>query len=89
MTALRPAPGEVRVPCTRPAGELIPPDAAPLKRWPSMGWATAGRRASFALAAAVPLAFLGLFFVWPVVAMLVRGLTDAAGALDLANGDSA
>lgn len=84
MTALRPAPGEVRVPRTRPAGELIPPDAAPLKRRPSMGWATAGRRASFVLAAAVPLAFLGLFFVWPVVAMLVRGLTDAAGALDLA-----
>ncbi|MBD9699165.1 iron ABC transporter permease [Flavimobilis sp. GY10621] len=84
MTALRPVPGEVRVPRTRPAGELIPPDAAPLERWPSLGWATAGRRASFALAAAVPLAFLGLFFVWPVVAMLVRGLTDAAGALDLA-----
>lgn len=84
MTALRPAPGEVRVPRTRPAGELIPPGAAPLKRRPSMGWATAGRRASFVLAAAVPLAFLGLFFLWPVVAMLVRGLTDAAGALDLA-----
>lgn len=84
MTALRPAPGEVRVPRTRPAGELIPPGAAPLKRRPSTGWATAGRRASFVLAAAVPLAFLGLFFVWPVVAMLVRGLTDAAGALDLA-----
>ncbi|WP_102509614.1 ABC transporter permease [Sanguibacter massiliensis] len=84
MTALRPVPGEVRVPRTRPAGEFIPPDAAPLERRSSTGWATAGRRASFALAAAVPLAFLGLFFVWPVVAMLVRGLTDAAGALDLA-----
>ena len=84
MTALRPAPGEVRVPRTDFTGPPAVPGVAPLKRRAGIGWATAGRRASYALAAAVPLVFLGLFFAWPVVAMLTRGLTDAAGAFDLA-----
>lgn len=33
-------------------------------------------RAAWAVATLLPLIFLGLFFVWPVAAMLVRGLTD-------------
>ena len=84
MTALRPAPDELRVPRADAVG--VPPGRlpAPKQQRTRTGRAAAGRRASFALAAAVPLAFLGLFFVWPVAAMLARGLTDAAGALDLA-----
>ena len=40
------------------------------------------RRASWALAVAVPVAFLGIFFVWPVGALVGRGFW-ADGTLDL------
>ncbi|HZL01882.1 MAG TPA: iron ABC transporter permease, partial [Cellulomonas sp.] len=41
-----------------------------------------GRGAALALAAALPLAFLGVFFAWPVATLVARGfVTD--GALDL------
>lgn len=38
------------------------------------GWSSALGRLGRALLVAVPLAFLGIFFVWPVVAILLRGL---------------
>ncbi|MGP7959478.1 ABC transporter permease [Sanguibacter sp. A247] len=85
MTTLRSASDDVRVPRTAPLGEPpAPAVVVPLARRRGLGAAKAGRRASWALAAAVPLIFLGLFFAWPVVAMLVRGLTSPAGGLDLA-----
>jgi thiamine transport system permease protein len=33
--------------------------------------------------AAPPVAFLAVFFVWPVVTLIARGFTDAAGGVDL------
>ena len=42
----------------------------------------AGRRAGDSLLVAIPVVFLGVFFVWPVVAILGRGLAPG-GALDL------
>jgi thiamine transport system permease protein len=42
-----------------------------------------GRRSLTLALAALPLAFLGVFFVWPVASILVRGLAPN-GALDLA-----
>lgn len=38
-------------------------------------------RVSIALAALIPASFLILFFVWPVGAMLVRGIGDSSGGL--------
>ncbi|WP_435737295.1 ABC transporter permease [Cellulosimicrobium sp. PMB13] len=35
------------------------------------------------VAAAVPLAFLGVFFVWPVVSLVARGFVGSDGGLDL------
>ncbi len=43
---------------------------------------TARRYLAWGLAAGVPLVFLAVFFVWPVVAMVGRGFVDA-GRLDL------
>jgi thiamine transport system permease protein len=42
-----------------------------------------GRRSLTLALAALPLAFLGVFFLWPVASILVRGLAPN-GALDLA-----
>src|SRR5690625_6126270 len=39
-------------------------------------------RIRWAAALAIILAFLIIFFAWPVSAMLLRGITDDAGALD-------
>lgn len=39
--------------------------------------------AGWGLALAIPAFFLGLFFIWPVGAMLVRGFIDSAGNLDV------
>ena len=47
-------------------------------RAPRVGWARVGR----ALLVSAPLAFLGIFFVWPVVAILGRGFM-VRGSLDL------
>lgn len=45
-------------------------------------WATASQLLWWGMAAAVPLAFLGVFFAWPTAAIVARGfVTD--GALDL------
>lgn len=44
--------------------------------------ARAGGAAAWALAAALPLGFLVLFFAWPVAALILTGLTDR-GRLDL------
>lgn len=44
--------------------------------------ATAGERIGWTLAVAAPLAFLGVFFAWPVLTLLARGLAPD-GALDL------
>ncbi|MCL1900203.1 MAG: iron ABC transporter permease [Promicromonosporaceae bacterium] len=38
--------------------------------------------AAWTLAAALPLLFLGVFFAWPVVALIARGFTGEAGAAD-------
>src|SRR5690625_6264646 len=40
-------------------------------------------RIRWAAALAIILAFLLIFFAWPVGAMLLRGITNDAGALDL------
>src|SRR5690625_402034 len=40
-------------------------------------------RIRWAAALAIILAFLLIFFAWPVGAMLLRGITDDAGALDV------
>ncbi|WP_372469995.1 ABC transporter permease [Cellulosimicrobium marinum] len=45
-------------------------------------WGGIGRGVAWGVAAAVPLAFLGVFFAWPVVALVARGFV-ADGALDL------
>jgi len=42
-----------------------------------------GRGLLWGAAAAVPLAFLGVFFAWPVVALVARGFTGPDGGLDL------
>src|SRR5690625_3521096 len=39
-------------------------------------------RLGWGAAVAVILTFLTIFFAWPVGAMLIRGITDDAGALD-------
>ncbi|WP_246227386.1 ABC transporter permease [Propioniciclava coleopterorum] len=38
-----------------------------------------GRRLGWTLAAAVPLAFLGVFFAWPVATLVARGFLDDGG----------
>ena len=43
---------------------------------------TAGQRAGWALAVALPLAFLGVLFAWPVATLVARGLAPD-GVLDL------
>ena len=43
----------------------------------------ATRVAVWALAIAIPLLFLGLFFAWPTVTLVARGFTDASGSADL------
>ncbi|WP_431836118.1 ABC transporter permease [Cellulomonas sp. Y8] len=53
----------------------------PPLRAPSRGWAL-GRAGAWALAAAVPLVFLGTFFAWPVLSLVGRGFLPD-GALDL------
>lgn len=45
-------------------------------------WGSLGRRVLLAAAVAVVLAFLGYFFVWPVIAIMARGLVPD-GSLDL------
>ncbi|MGO3814646.1 MAG: ABC transporter permease, partial [Cellulosimicrobium funkei] len=42
-----------------------------------------GRGVLWGLAAAVPLAFLGVFFAWPVVTLVARGFVGDDGGLDL------
>ncbi|GGI05061.1 ABC transporter permease [Isoptericola cucumis] len=62
-----------------------------MRRRRSAGWERPGRawpgRLGWAAAVAVPLAFLGVFFAWPVVALVVQGFfaDDGAGGrvLDL------
>ncbi|MDR2454897.1 MAG: ABC transporter permease subunit, partial [Bifidobacteriaceae bacterium] len=45
-------------------------------------WEAAGRRAGLAALAALPAAFLALFFIWPVATLVGQGFS-AGGALDL------
>jgi thiamine transport system permease protein len=73
-TTTRPSPSGTR----RPGASARP--AAPL-RPPARAWAV-GRGAAWALAAGVPLVFLGVFFAWPVLALVGRGFVPD-GALDL------
>jgi thiamine transport system permease protein len=42
-----------------------------------------GRGAAWALAAGVPLLFLGVFFAWPVLALVGRGFLGEPGGVDL------
>ena len=66
-----PAPGPPRA---APASPSPVRRAAAPRRWPGwLGWA---------VAAGVPLAFLGVFFAWPVLSLVGRGFVPA-GALDL------
>jgi thiamine transport system permease protein len=58
-----------------------PDDVVP-ERWKRAAGPT-GRALVWTVVAAVPLAFLAVFFLWPVGSMLARGMTDAAGQLDL------
>lgn len=76
-TTTRPSPAGTRRPGTpaRPG-----PDRPPL-RPPARAWAV-GRGAAWAVAAAVPLVFLGVFFAWPVLALVGRGFVPD-GSLDL------
>lgn len=66
-------PGAIEPGGVRPVGGRIRP--------PVRGWAV-GRGLAWTLAAAVPLAFLGVFFAWPVLTLVARGFV-ADGALDL------
>ena len=76
-TTTRPSPAGTR----RPGAPARPgPDRPPL-RPPARAWAV-GRGAAWAVAAAVPLVFLGVFFAWPVLALVGRGFVPD-GALDL------
>ncbi len=47
------------------------------------GWSRARRGLLWGVAAAVPLVFLGVFFAWPVVALVARGFVGPEGGLDL------
>lgn len=47
-----------------------------------VGWDRVGRGVLWGVAAAVPLAFLGVFFAWPVATLVARGFV-VDGALDL------
>jgi thiamine transport system permease protein len=76
-TTTRPSPPGTRRPGTPARPE---PAGSPL-RPPARAWAV-GRGAAWALAAAVPLVFLGVFFAWPVLALVGRGFVPD-GALDL------
>lgn len=65
-----------------PPGVPAPPPAAPTAPTaPGRGWAVA-RGTAWAVAAAVPLLFLGVFFAWPVLTLVGRGLV-VDGSLDL------
>ncbi|WP_454050202.1 ABC transporter permease [Cellulomonas sp. Marseille-Q8402] len=74
-TTTRPSPSG-----TRRTGTAARPGPGPL-RPPAPGWAV-GRAAAWTVAAAVPLVFLGVFFAWPVLALVGRGFVPD-GALDL------
>jgi thiamine transport system permease protein len=50
---------------------------------PRRGAGTLGRGAAWALAAGVPLLFLGVFFAWPVLALVGRGFLGESGGVDL------
>ena len=76
-TTTRPSPPGTR----RPGTPARPEPAGPPLRPPARAWAV-GRGAAWALAAAVPLVFLGVFFAWPVLALVGRGFVPD-GALDL------
>jgi thiamine transport system permease protein len=76
-TTTRPAPPGTR----RPGTPARPRPAGPPLRPPARAWAV-GRGAAWALAAAAPLVFLGVFFAWPVLALVGRGFVPD-GALDL------
>lgn len=76
-TTTRPSPPGTR----RPGTPARPGPAGPPLRPPARAWAV-GRGAAWALAAAVPLVFLGVFFAWPVLALVGRGFVPD-GALDL------
>ena len=65
----------------RPGTSARPLPGTPAPTAPARGW-TVARRAAWTLAAAVPLAFLGVFFAWPVLSLVARGFV-ADGALDL------
>ncbi|MGD6980749.1 MULTISPECIES: ABC transporter permease [Citricoccus] len=86
--ALVPTPAPTRVPAPGQApdtGTALPggdrADVVP-GRWRRAA-GPVGRGLVWAVVAAVPLAFLAVFFLWPVGSMLARGVTDAAGQLDL------
>ncbi len=65
---------------TVPAATAAPTaPAAPAARGPRPG---AGERAAWALGVGLPLAFLAVFFAWPVTALVARGLAPD-GRLDL------
>lgn len=65
----------------RPGTSARPLPGTPAPTAPARGW-TVARWAAWTLAAAVPLAFLGVFFAWPVLSLVARGFV-ADGALDL------
>nr|WP_241769995.1 hypothetical protein [Cellulosimicrobium sp. MM] len=52
-------------------------------RGPGVRRGGVGRGVLWGLAAAVPLAFLGVFFAWPVVTLVARGFVGDDGGLDL------
>lgn len=62
---------------TRPPAGLRPPQR-------SRGSGIGGSPWVWGLAAAVPIAFLAVFFAWPVAALVARGFFDEAGAFSLA-----
>lgn len=65
----------------RPGVPARPEPAHPPLRPPARGWRV-GRAAAWTTAAAVPLVFLGVFFAWPVLALVGRGFVPD-GTLDL------
>ena len=70
-----PVPAPVSAPARLPVGRGVARRAG----GPRPGW---GERAGWALAVAGPLAFLAVFFAWPVATLMGRGLAPD-GALDL------
>ncbi|MCY1159410.1 MAG: iron transporter permease, partial [Citricoccus sp.] len=83
-----PTPAPTRVPASdrapeTGAGPLGGDRADVVPEWRRRSAGPVGRGLVWTVVAAVPLAFLAVFFLWPVGSMLARGVTNAAGQLDL------